>query len=226
MKKLIYLLLLSIGGIFISCKETIEYHDIYYKCFFLGEESFHMEGEILGDFSFDSFDARFLDNNFNPPGTAWEIPGIEISKNKYQVLIDIKDSDINGGIFNHPGYGNIINNLKFPENFPVHELCFFFNNQYYWWTLNNEYEKVLVDNDSYKYYWYFYLYVAEPIDLSGIYTEEYESIWGDILINTRHEDLNFSRLGWYKVVVENEVFNNDPKFSSGKNTNFFWVVEK
>lgn len=72
---------------------------------------------------------------------------------------------------------------------------------------------------------YFYVYVAEPIDLSNTTEWEGKDGLGFNIFITNHYDYNFDRPGWYKIYYSspyNNPITNDKKHSSGNNTDFLY----
>ena len=235
-------LIIFICSLFSSCQRNISTSYHYYRSFFLGEKSFEFEGEIkwdfkehyLEDYSIDSFDfvtVRIRSNSDNYHD--WKIAGIKIIEDKFQLLIDTMANGVDIEKLELPN--GIYRQTRFPKDFPAYELQFLFFNEEN--TLSRNEFSITPDfselkypsrkSQRYRYYSFTYIYVAEPIDLSG--TEIFERDKDDSLWHSReikHYDLNFSKAGWYKIVesftigVDDGEIDNDPNITSGKNNWF------
>jgi len=231
--------LLSSCGIFgYGEKETT---NLYYKCFFLGETSFLIEGEAFYDtekvassyhednpiyaepfltesFPFDSLVARISSKSASVY-KEWEIPAIKLSESKFQLPVDITANGITidkDTLSVPPFYNN-----TFSGSFPAFELKFYFNDRKYVSSSPVFQEKD--ENNEYRCYWYSYVYVAEPADLSWTYKEgNFYNINKTVI---HHYDFNFSKPGWYKIININgyhREIDDDPKFFTGENTYFLF----
>jgi hypothetical protein len=229
----------TICGLFISCGDPAEEH-AYIKAFFIADDSFLIEGEV-----FDGNNTNFrLDKPANidfiiaktrsDAVEGWEISGTVFSgtvdgrvfSNKYELLISTTANGVTIGseTINSNGYKSLKSAYledRFPENFPVCEVGFYINAYKYC------YNPIMKSPDySEKYpafYDYYYIYVAEPIDVSGIVTEDYKDPWwGMHTIRKYHYELNFPKPGWYKILRWYNSLNavNEQTFSSGKDTYF------
>jgi len=220
--------LLSSCGIFgYGEKET---NDLYYKCFFLGETSFLIEGEafyrtekeasyyygrnpiyaepfLTESFSFDTLVARISSKGASVY-KEWEIPAIKLSESKFQLPVDITANGI-----------TIDKNIPPPyyyTTFPTFELKFYFDDRF---DRNTKpFFEEEDENNEYRLGFYDYIYVAEPIDNSRtsetVLDLEFRKIY-----EIHHYDLNFTKPGWYKVIHEHyHEIDDDPKFYTGENT--------
>jgi hypothetical protein len=217
----VLVLLILACGIFSSCGEgELFYNDFYYKCFFLGEKSFQIEGEVFSDYTYETpapfeyVDFRLYNKNVSPYHIVWEIPATKISESKFNGIIDITVDGIpiENGTVEKVDYNAIHRDIYFPKDFPAYALCLNLDRDKWY---GDHFE--LWDGDHF----YYYIYVGEPIDLSTTYTEKHPAgsdfSYGHN-VNTYHKDFNFSKPGWYKVISAYEKIENDPKFSSGEKT--------
>jgi hypothetical protein len=204
-------------------------YDLYYKCFFLGETSFLIEGEIFEDalksyyddktkpplakkIPFDSLVARISSKSGTSDYyTEWEIPAIKLSESKFQLPVDIT---ANGITINKDIITDNIFKSRVPiglGTFPEFELRFFINDRKY----NSPPLFQEVVNNKYLLSGHTYLYVPVPVNASGTYAT------GEVNTEIQHYDLNYSKPGWYKVIGRYyREIDNDPKFSTGEDTNF------
>ena len=232
MKTIKFAVIISVCVLLFSCPEDNPSEGTYYsKCFFLDENSFTFEGETFNNYTppvgwpenepFESVLVRFRSNLYMfEPYEGWEISGTNISNNKFRIEIDKTangitiDKDIITECFISPYM------FLFPDNFPVAELMFCFNGSN--WSYNEPLLKELryLSKTEYNYYACQYVYIAEPIDLSGIRVLEGQGKFG-YYVDTYYDDLNFSRPGWYKIDTNyHSKFGNDSKFSSTKDNYF------
>ena len=227
MKTLIYSLLILTCGFLFSCNGDVDTSttNYYYRSFFLGEDSFQMEGEIFdtniqSNLSIPTFNSLLvmpvIYDSFSYEG--WEISAIETSENKFQILFDTK---ANGVTITKETITNDfvrLTGVGFPSDFPMCVLSFNFSNGediYSGLPVN----KFSADkNSEYNFYSHYYVYVAEPFNITSTRTRN-ESFW--YITTIEHFDLDFPVPGWYKIVImEDEIIENNPDFSSGKNTYF------
>jgi len=223
MNKAIYPFIILVCSTFFSCPSKST-SDLYYKSFFLGEKSFSMEGESFTDdridtyssnhvpFSFDSVIVR-LDSGLNAHH-GWEISGTKLAENKFSIAIDIMANEITIG--KETITENIFRPSRFPPDFPVYELKFYFNDDYsrsktpcFKDIVNNS--RYLLDSS--------YIYVAEPVNLSG--TETVDN--GDWTTTIKHYDYNFSKSGWYRIIQFFNDFRDVPKNFLETNNYFYFV---
>ena len=243
MKTIFCSLTLSVCVLFSSCNLfNITPDHYYYKCFFLGETGFLIEGEtfnIIPDASiwkrgkwhypepplaenipFDSLVARISEK----PGTSdyytdWEIPAVKITESKFQLQVDITANGItiNKDIVTKNNFRPLL--LFFPKyTNSSGSLGDFpaFELQFFFngrqYSNSRPVFQEEVENNVYGLYMYTYMYVAEPIDMS----ETYET--GINPKETRHKALNFSKPGWYKIIERYyREIDDDP---TGKSTYF------
>jgi len=218
MSFLLLLVLILLSSCFFSYR-----HDKYTKCFFLGEESFYMEGsKYIYDsyYEIDSFDIGFYCyNSFTSYVKQGKITTNNNSNNKFQIMIEITNFEVfdEDDLFEENILKSSIGWLSFPKDFPVYILNFSINITT---NINTTGKRNIGYKLFYKDYEYVYIYVAKPIDLTGIYEVEYPQNF-NTETDVHHQELNFSKSGWYKVVYSrksNKKIENDPIFSSGKDT--------
>jgi len=207
-QKDLFIILISLLFIF-SCNLN-EHSDRYYKCFFLGEESFIIDGEIISKTPFDiPLYIKLL--HYKDPSSSkewkWEI-STSVLINKFNTLININNDEITSGK-NYAEASPEFRWLSFPKNHRVYILGYSLPTD----TTYSGYHLYYKGN-----YEYGYIYVAEPIDLSTTYTDIMDTNFGKTTI-THHKELNFSKPGWYRVIYRKyEKIDNDPKFSTGNDT--------
>jgi hypothetical protein len=230
--RIVAIIALLISGVFFSCPSTdIPTYNFYFKNIYLGEESFLFEGEIweitdfldTGHYALipinisisDSFVVRLKSDNYR--FTDWEIYGSIISENKFQMAINSTANEIhiNDVITSNNNHG--LSNYGFPEDFPVCELEFYFNE-------NKTPYGPQFDDGKIRTYYFTYVFVAEPIDLSGVRISERDK--DNYLFHCfykYHFDLNFTKAGWY-LMVERPIdkMSNDLEFTLGKNNMFYF----
>jgi len=228
MKKIL-ILIFSICFFLLSCPEENPSRKTYYaKSFFLGDTSFTFEGETFNDYipptgwpvpePYESVIVRLRPYSFIERYDGWEIPGINLSQNRFRIEINKTANGIT------IGKDSITNEMGrpyfFPDDFPAVELMFCFNGAVSSFAIPLLRENVRHSRTQYNYYNCYYVFVAEPINLSGIKIDEGQGKFG-YYVNTYNNHLNFPKSGWYKIVSGyHSKFNNDPKFSSTKNNYF------
>jgi hypothetical protein len=217
----------------ISCDENLSEGNTYFKNFFMGDDSFVIEGEVFDGngtmfrlsvpADIDFITAKVRSNAVED----WEINGTISSGNKYRILISKTANGVNigKGTIKSSGYNSFKDKLLhdiFPENFPVCELGFYINA--YKYGYNPIFEEPGGADQKYPHFYdYYYIYVAEPVDVSQTVTEDYKDPWwGQRSVYKYHYDLNFPKPGWYKIVYNygSPVNVNDLRFLSGKDTYF------
>ena len=228
MKILCHLLLLPFFCFFCSCTT----HN-YTKNYFLGEKSFLFEGELSSDNNISPRYSRWdkpesLDSVVvtiaNGMYAEWMIAGRKISENKFQVSVDTTANGITITKETLPDKKFPIP-VYFPNNFPVVKLIFYFNGENS--RENPFYRETHYWGDHYSYYECDYVYVAEPINLSGTERDEGWNFAQYLIFGVRkeinHYDLKFSKPGWYKIIKYAEKkLNNNPEFASTKNNYFYF----
>jgi hypothetical protein len=236
-KTAIMFLICCFTFILFSCPGSDSYTEIEYnKCFFLGEKFFVFEGELVFNppppvgypepepvFSV----AAKLDTNLlyiydnSDVYEGWEIIGKILSEKKLQLSIDttangitIEKETIVADCYYKP--------VEFPNDFPAIGLKICFNG--YDGSQFPYYRELRYNSKTeYNYYICYYVYVAEPIDLSETRTGEFDDTFGRHCFYTHHYDLNFSKPGWYKILNNyHSEIGDDPKFSSPTNDYIFW----
>ena len=211
-RKDLFIILISLLFI-LSCNNN-EHSDHYYKCFFLGEESFIIEGEITSETPFDIPLYIKLLHYKGPSSTRewkWEI-STNVLNNKFKTLININNDEMTSGFREYAEASSKFMWLSFPKNHQVYILGFSLPND----TTYSGYHLYYKGN-----YEYGYIYVAEPIDLSTTYTDYYDQNFGSTSA-TFYKDLNFSKTGWYRVMYKkNEKIEDNPNFYTGKDTKLY-----
>ena len=212
MKMKYSILVVLVSCIFFSCPETrtrIEYS----KCFFLGEKSFVFEAEYYysSPLTFDTVFVKPYEVLSIAPD-EWKIYGEKISENRIRIPIDITS---NGITLEKEVIGSKFSHL-FPEGFPVMYLDFRVDDN---WPIFPKYKEIR-HNHNYLYSCN-YVFVAEPIDLSGTITGEAQDMFGHYNY-IHHNDLKFSTPGWYKIISGyHSKIGNDAKYSSTVNNYFY-----
>jgi hypothetical protein len=218
------ILIFFISCFFFSCisekEEDIHY---YHKNFFLGETAFSIEGEAANTVS--SIITRIsagtvhwsLDiyDNYNK---GWEILSTEVSENKIEMPIDITANGVTLG--SEILSDGIITPMGFPDDFPSCELVFIPKNDYYYRRI---YTYSIINEIKYH---CTFIYVAEPVDLSGTEIIDILQWQGDkskvVRNDIHHYDYDFTKSGWYKIVDwHDEPIGNDPHHSSASNIYFY-----
>jgi hypothetical protein len=210
-----------ISGLFFSCilEEDIHY---YHKNFFIGETSFLIRGEATNTDSslitiISAGSAHYNLDRYSNYTKGWEIFSTEFSDNKFEILVDITANGITLGteILSE----GIITPMGFPDDFPSCYLVFHPKNNPDAYREIYTYSKI----NEVKYYCSF-IYVAEPVDLSGTkIIEIIESPSNKFIRNDiHHYDFNFARPGWYKIIEWHErPIGNDTNHSSVENIYFY-----
>ena len=204
------LLFIIISSLFIfSCNSTHEDH--YYKCFFLGEEEFILEGEISTNTPFTTplfIKLLYYKGVSSKVEWKWEISA-NITNNEFNTIININNDETTSGFKEYYETITCFNWLTFPENHQVYILGFSAPND----TTFAGYKLSYKGN-----YEYGYIYVEDPIDLTTTYNDYYDQSFGSTSA-TFYKDLNFSKTGWYRVIYRKyEKIGNDPKFFTGNDT--------
>ena len=195
-----------------SCGED-EYYKYYYKCFFLAESSFDIEGGIFidgkpaqeADFEKIVLKADKVKN--------WEIEGEKTEGNKFRLTVDVTANGITLPTVPITPDGSSYDQLfkRFPEGFQYYIINFY---------VDGRRTKGVFGPESDNFY-YYYVYIPEPIDLSK--EESWEvpaSEFGGTIYHYRSYELNFNRPGWYKIYCADVPIGNKEAYSSGANT---WV---
>jgi hypothetical protein len=244
MKQIKLAVVISICCLLFSCYHTEDNpsrETFYSKCFFLGGNSFTLEGEAFIDYTLPewypqpepfesvivridpSFYYTLYDDSYIELYESWKIPGINLSKDKFRIEIDktvngitIDRNTITDASYkpNRPYYFL----EDFPKDFPIARLAFSFNGHN-----RSDTQPFLRElrNRDYNYYYCDYVFVGESIDMSRKEIREGEIPITGYYVDTYNYDLNFSKPGWYKIVLDyHSKFSNDSKFSSSKNNYF------
>ncbi|MCL2558045.1 MAG: hypothetical protein FWE09_06160 [Treponema sp.] len=229
MRKTSIFLALSICFFALSCSEDNPSRSTYYtKSFFLGDTSFILEGEIFNEHTpypgesipkpFTSVVVRLNSPSYIEQYDGWETPKVSISQNRFWVEITQTANGITLG--KDMATDGLYKPFSFPDGFPAVQLMFCFDR-----TFPSSDSPLLREPDRYSkihtnYYYCYYVYVAEPIDLTQTIVKEGYGKFG-YYVDTYNDDLNFPIQGWYKIVSGyHSKFNNDPKFSSATNNHF------
>lgn len=204
-----------------SCKEGPVQYTSYNKAFFLGENSIQIEGAVFEDYEYmtpASFGKIFVRTE-RVEGTeqveGWEIVGTK-NGNKFELVLN---NSSNGVILSKETIPNEKSSLSGLGGISIARIYFYVDNgypNYYMPTLYKE-PRGFGGAGLYDYFSYYYVYVAEPQDLSCSYKTESNSVWPSI--TTHYYDFNFDRPGWYKICqYRNRPIKNEAKHYSGKNT--------
>jgi len=181
-----------------------------------------MEGETFTDdkvnasssnhvpFYFDSAVVKLASRS----DADWKISGTKLADNKFNIVIDITANGMTIG--KETMTENIIRPSIFPSDFPACELKFYFNSDYS--RSKMPYFKDMIKNTRYLMDSY-YVYVVQPIDLSG--TETIDN--GDWTITIKHYEFNFSESGWYRIIQSYNGFKNVSKDLLEKNNYFYFA---
>jgi hypothetical protein len=190
----------------------VPHYHYYEKAFFLGEDQIVIDGIVFENYDHyeehstpKKFDRIFVRTE-NVEG--WEIEGINKGGGKFEFVIT---TTANGVTISKEAIINKNNNEK-----RIAEIEFYLDDEdiYSCFAYYKERRRY---TDGYDCFYYDYVYVAEIMDLSKTYTIEDDNLWHSFI--THHNDLNFSKHGWYKIVRYDYPINNDQKHYSGKNTN-------
>jgi hypothetical protein len=200
-----FFLLLSVSCFLFSSCGGITYYS-YYKSFFLGEETFVIGGQVfsnheltepMADFTKITIKSRAVD--------GWEISGEKKSGNAFEINVTITSNGIT------LSKDTIDSNYTYKlgvlsTGASICFLDFYFDD-----------ELALSYHDTYNYCTY--VYVIEPITLSGTEVREENIEWHHY--NEYHYDCDFSKPGWYKIVHSEQPIGSLPEYSSGRNTKMF-----
>jgi hypothetical protein len=205
---------------------------LYYKSTFLGSDSFQLNGTIYNrngnTISGDQIIAKIYAYEVN----NWSIEG-ELVGNKFSININKIDNNGNSlhitenddyyhydtawYIF-EPYYSipyQIIPGNEFDDgrDTKMYSLDIFLNNTE---SENRLYE--FFGNKPTKYFSYSidYVYIPEPIDISGTY--RYRDEWGE---NYLSFDCDFSKPGWYKIIFDLKPIGKDKAYTTSTNTRRF-----
>ena len=205
LKLLSAIIVLSLSIFSCSWAEYYE-ENIYYKCFFIDETTFTIEGEVFTNDSLTD-KAEFSGITVKVDSIKdWEIAGTIITGNKFELSVDTTANGINLT-------GNTalpvkeIDFLGHRDDFPYYALTFYVDGRRARGALEPEFGELN-----------YYVYVQENVSISKT---EHISIPG--LFSTTnvyyHYDLIFSKPGWYRIYYsEGKLIGNKAEYSSGKNT--------
>ena len=187
--------------------------NIYYRCFFITEDFFDIEGEIfVNDALTEKADFKKIAVKVESV-KGWEIEGVKITGNTFTLTVNttangitLSQNTINQD--REPGlvFFNSTINDGMPD-FPYHVLMFYVDGR----TTRGAISPAF--NDC-----YYYVYVPEAVDVSRKDFIEDSDIFGSVNWYVYY-DLNFSRPGWYKIYYsQDNPIGNDASHASGKNT--------
>jgi len=208
MKPLPLSILLVCTLLVFSCSDEVVKR-YYYKSFFIHETSFNIEGAVFVN---DSLTERAEFSRIVARTNAvenWEIEGVKKEDNKFELPVDITANGITlSSETIIPDIGGFVGAYRFPNGFPCCVLNF---------QVDVRSAKGAIEPEFGEYY--YYVYIPEAIDISGMETNEDTDIFGILNIFEYYYDLNFSRPGWYKIYFsENNPIGNKTSYSSGANT--------
>ena len=212
MKFIKYCLFLLFAISLYSCPGHVPNYHYYKKAFFLGDDNIHIDGTVFNNSDYFNNEhptprnfARIFARAKNV--TGWEIEGANKGNSKFEFIITTTAN------------GVTISNETIVADYPrldrrITEIEFYLDNEnFYCFAHHNEGRH---SKYGFNYSSYYYAYATEAMDLSETYTVEGDSPWKHI--DTHHNDLNFSKPGWYKIVSYDDPINNNQKYYSGKNT--------
>ena len=241
MKIIKYSLLFLLFCLFLSCilntnnkitanSENNRHYSIYHECFYLGEESFLIEGAYFSDSSlntpvlFDTLDFVLIDYNWNneSPILVWKSTATKISENGFHSIIDITKGKRNEDITpnnnkSHNFHNFITSHSSFPHDFSGYKLEFVFD--------GNIFIDELFVEENIK---YSFVYVGKSIDLSRTFGYGTLIGWDYKTGNDpntywiHNMNLNFTKPGWYKVVTGSQMIENNSKYSLAKDSNIWF----
>ncbi|MDR2898295.1 MAG: hypothetical protein LBU99_05705 [Spirochaetaceae bacterium] len=203
MKRIRLCMLFLLLVLFYSCEpEVAENENRYEKAFFLGEQEFLIDGGV--------FENSYYGTNNETPTVfntisvrtnsleGWEISGVPKGNGAFAFVIK---TTANERTLSKETIQNNETGIVYID--------FYLDNDDF---ASREYYKGTAPyTNSYK-----YAYAVEAQDLSGTAVFESHSSWTHLV--THHRELNFSKPGWYKIVLSDNPISNDPKHSSGSNT--------
>jgi hypothetical protein len=209
----------------LSCNyDTVHYHSYYYKSFFLGEDNVIISGKVFKDFYFTepaSFSTIYAGTDPHEV-TGWKAVGT-VDKNNFQ--IELKKTSDGGVTLSSSTIHNDSQYIWGLDGGYIVMIAFYFDDaDYPYYYSQPSYKEKNLSNpkgedDSWAYY---YVYVAEPVDLSKTIETEGKDVFGYKTNTTKHYNYNFDKPGWYKICdsypYNNRPINNDPKHFSGNNT--------
>jgi|GEM_PF-2651071 len=207
--KFFLILIFSLG--FISCGD---YNiDIYYKSFFIAEDTFIINGEVFINSALTA-KANFDKITVKVESVAgWEITGIKTTDNKFTLTVNKTANDItlsNDTI--NPDLEPELSFLSeyiygFNMDFSYHVLVFNIDNRRALGAIEPEFGNL-----------YYYVYIPEPVDASGEYFFTTEGKFG-LTHWSIYSDMDFYRPGWYKIYYsQNKPIGDKPAYSNGNNT--------
>ncbi|MCL1836564.1 MAG: hypothetical protein FWG46_03355 [Treponema sp.] len=148
-----------------SCPGTVLHNSDYYKAFFLGEHSIKIEGAVFDDFDF-SMPADFS-NIFARTDSVdgWEILGIK-NGNKFELILN---TESNGIILTKETIKNEYPFYGLHESIALIDFLTVFDDPDYTsypYTINlqSTYREKIYG--TYRNWYYYYVYVSEPMDIS------------------------------------------------------------
>lgn len=204
MKYIPLLFLLIVVQFLTACSGTTT--EYYYKCFFVTENSFYIEGTVfINDDLTEKHDFEEITVKTDSV-RGWEIEGSRTAENTFRVRID---TSANGKtlskdiiVDHHEAYSHI-----FPDDFKYCSVTFY---------IDGRKAKGAVEPDFNEFY--YFIYVPEKADLSSTDYRESSGVFGTDHHNYYY-DLNFAQPGWYKLYYsQDNPIGNNQKYSSGAGT--------
>lgn len=199
-----------------SCSEGPVHYNEYYRAFFLGEDSFFIDGEIFTRYDFTTPATFSTIVVRTESADGWEISGTKKSGSKFEFMITNSGNGLT--LSKETIKSDVISGNGIPIGSPVALLQFYIDDNFPYQSYPGYKEPRQEAKGEYDYFGYDYVYVPEAMDFSR--TEQTESNYPWPSITTHHYDLNFTRPGWYKICKYDRPVNNDSKHSSGRNTCF------
>jgi hypothetical protein len=190
----------------LSCCDDNVWHR-YYKAFYLGEDNVTISGTVFNEALLTTLaNYETIHAIINPDIVeGWKVTGTK-NGNKFEIVLK-KSSN-----------GVVLSTETINKSDHIASIEFCIDDNIYPYTLGGPiYEEQ--KNGRYDYFYYHYVYVAEPIDLSTTKTVEGYDFLGYEETIHYYYDYNFDKVGWYKICTYYPMpIGNDPKHSSGSNT--------
>jgi hypothetical protein len=203
-----------------------EEYGIYYKSTFLGSDSFQLKGSIYDRAGKSVSGKKILARISYYESDDWRIEG---NLNKNQFSLDINKVDNNG---------NSLPIVKNDDKYRYDEVweiftAYFSVPENKWGERYNERDKKMflislyLDEDKYlfefignkptKYYTYdiYYVYIPEPVNISGNY--RFDDSSGE---NYFSFDCDFSKPGFYKIYIDMTPIGKNKAYTSSINTKY------
>ena len=212
-----------------SCPESKKsYADLYYKSVYLGSDSFQLEGLLFNRSGNPVSGNKIIAKIANYELDDWNVEG-NINNNRFTISINktgyndnslpiIKNDDtyrydtvweVLTPYFSVPVNKNAERDKKmYRLNLYINEYDFEYDNMLY----------EFIGNKPTKYFSYSidYVYIPEPVDISGAYRFE-DELWEYYY----SFNCDFSKPGWYKIFFDIEPIGNNQAISSSLNTRYY-----